>query len=123
MLQHSYRTAGFIKPCLPSPAKAPPAGADWLHEIKHDGFRILALRDAAGVRLITRNGYDLSKRFPMIAAAVAALPMLTLAAVTYCTAVGETVVSLKELPGDNSGFSGAKAATLPSAVRLFWTLS
>src|SRR5262252_9333296 len=33
---------GIIEPCLPSPAKAPPSGAGWLHEIKHDGFRILA---------------------------------------------------------------------------------
>jgi ATP-dependent DNA ligase len=44
----------------PSP---PPAGPDWLHEIKHDGFRILALRDAAGVRLHTRNGHDFRKRY------------------------------------------------------------
>jgi bifunctional non-homologous end joining protein LigD len=34
-----------------------------LHEIKHDRFRILARRDAKGVRLITRNGNDFSKRF------------------------------------------------------------
>jgi ATP-dependent DNA ligase len=34
-------------------AKAPPSGPDWLHEIKHDGFRILARRDANGVRLLT----------------------------------------------------------------------
>jgi len=47
---------GIIEPCLPSPAKAPPCGAGWLHEIKHDGFRILARRDSAGVRLITRAG-------------------------------------------------------------------
>ena len=45
---------GIIEPCLPSPAKAPPSGPGWLHEIKHDGFRILARRDPAGVRLITR---------------------------------------------------------------------
>jgi ATP-dependent DNA ligase len=44
---------GIIEPCLPSPAKAPPSGPGWLHEIKHDGFRILARRDSAGVRLIT----------------------------------------------------------------------
>jgi bifunctional non-homologous end joining protein LigD len=43
---------GIIEPCLPSPAKAPPSGPGWLHEIKHDGFRILARRDGAGVRLI-----------------------------------------------------------------------
>ena len=42
----------IIEPCLPSPAKAPPSGSGWLREIKHDGFRTLARRDAAGVRLI-----------------------------------------------------------------------
>jgi len=52
----SSRAAGLVEPCLPSPAKAPPSGPDWLHEIKHDSFHILALRDAAGVRLYTRNG-------------------------------------------------------------------
>jgi ATP-dependent DNA ligase len=45
MLQRSGRAVGFIEPCLPSPAKAPPSGADWLHENKYDGFRIMALRD------------------------------------------------------------------------------
>jgi hypothetical protein len=44
---------GIIVPCLPSSAKAPPSGPGWIHEIKHDGFRILARRDSAGVRLIT----------------------------------------------------------------------
>ena len=46
MLQPRHCTAGLIGPFLPSPAKAPPSGPDWLHEIKHDGFRILARRDA-----------------------------------------------------------------------------
>jgi bifunctional non-homologous end joining protein LigD len=65
----------FIEPCLPSPAKRPPDGPDWLHEIKHDGFRILARRDSAGVRLIiSRHGHDFTSRFPLAAAAVAALP-------------------------------------------------
>ena len=63
-----------FEPCLPRPAKEPPAGPGWIHEIKHDGFRIIARRDAAGVRLITRNGYDLAARFPLAAAAIAALP-------------------------------------------------
>jgi bifunctional non-homologous end joining protein LigD len=65
---------GIIEPCLPSPAKAPPSGPGWIHEIKHDGFRILARRDGAGVRLFTRNGHDFTPRFPLAAAAVAALP-------------------------------------------------
>jgi ATP-dependent DNA ligase len=64
---------GIIEPCLPSPAKAPPNGPDWIHEIKHDGFRIMARRDGAGVRLFTRNGNDFTARFPLAVAAVAAL--------------------------------------------------
>jgi bifunctional non-homologous end joining protein LigD len=66
---------GIVEPCLPSPAKAPPSGPDWLHEIKHDGFRILAPKDAAGVRLITRKGNDFSDRFPFIAMGVSKLPV------------------------------------------------
>ena len=66
---------GIIEPCQPSPAKVPPSGPGWIHEIKHDGFRILARRDSAGVRLITHAGNDFSSRFPLIAAAVAALPV------------------------------------------------
>jgi bifunctional non-homologous end joining protein LigD len=54
--------------------KIPPAGPDWIHEIKHDGFRIMARRDAAGVRLISRHGNDFTSRFPLAAAAVGALP-------------------------------------------------
>jgi ATP-dependent DNA ligase len=65
---------GIIEPCLPSPAKAPPSGPGWLHEIKHDGFRIMARRDKAGVRLITRHGNDFTSRFPVVVAAVTALP-------------------------------------------------
>ena len=38
---------GVIEPCLPLPAKVPPSGPGWLHEIKHDGFRILARRKPA----------------------------------------------------------------------------
>jgi hypothetical protein len=64
---------GFIEPCLPSPAPKPPAGAGWIHEIKLDGFRLLARRDAAGVRLLTRRGIDWTNRYPTVAAAVAAL--------------------------------------------------
>jgi hypothetical protein len=73
MLQRSGRAIGLIEPCLPSPAKAPPSGPEWLHEIKHDGFRIMALRDAAGVRLFTRGGHDFTARFPLNVAVVTAL--------------------------------------------------
>jgi hypothetical protein len=45
----------FIEPCLPSPGERPPTGPDWVHEIKHDGYRLMARRDPVGIRLITRN--------------------------------------------------------------------
>jgi len=77
---------GIIEPCLPSPAKAPPSGPGWIHEIKHDGFRILARRDSAGVRLFTRNGNDFIGRFPCIAMAVGKLP------VRSCLIDGEAIV-------------------------------
>src|SRR5215831_11298223 len=67
------RVFAFIEPCLPSPAERPPSGPGWVHEIKHDGFRLMVRRDSAGVRLITRNGHDWSDRFPLIAEAANAL--------------------------------------------------
>jgi hypothetical protein len=75
---------GIIEPCLPSPD--PPSGPGWLHEIKHDGFRIMARRDGAGVRLITRAGNDFSSRFPFIAMAISKLP------VRSCLIDGEAIV-------------------------------
>src|SRR5499427_2057771 len=63
----------FIPPCLPSPVDRPPSGPDWIHEIKHDGFRMMVRRDAAGVRLLTRNGHDWADRYPLIAEAAGAL--------------------------------------------------
>jgi bifunctional non-homologous end joining protein LigD len=64
-----------FEPCLPRPAKQPPAGPGWLHEIKHDGFRIIAHRNGNSVQLVTRKGYDFADRFPLIVDAVAALPV------------------------------------------------
>jgi bifunctional non-homologous end joining protein LigD len=75
----------FCEPCLPSAVEQPPAGSDWIHEIKHDGFRLLARRGAAGVRLFTRNGHDWTERFPLIVEALNALK------VTTCLIDGEAV--------------------------------
>jgi len=55
--------------CLPILGKAVPTGADWFHEIKYDGYRLRIERDGDRVRLITRGGYDWTKRFPWIAEA------------------------------------------------------
>jgi ATP-dependent DNA ligase len=62
--------ASFIEPCLPSPADKPPSGSNWIHEIKHDGFRLMARRDPVGIRLITRGGHDWSARYPLVVEAV-----------------------------------------------------
>jgi bifunctional non-homologous end joining protein LigD len=43
-----------------------PSGSDWLHEIKHDGFRVIARKKGAQVRLYSRPGNDLTYRFPLI---------------------------------------------------------
>ena len=42
MLRMRTRPAGFIAPCLPTKTDKLPSGSQWLHEIKHDGFRIIA---------------------------------------------------------------------------------
>ena len=58
--------SGFIEPCLPSKAERPPSGPLWVHEIKHDGYRLMVRRDGARVRCFTRNGHDWADRFPAI---------------------------------------------------------
>jgi ATP-dependent DNA ligase len=65
--------AGFIAPCLPTSAPQPPSGKEWLHEIKHDGFRVIARKDGDRVRLYSRSGNDLTDRFPLIVETLARL--------------------------------------------------
>ena len=55
-----------FEPCLPTPATAVPDSKNWIHEIKHDGYRLIVQRDGKRVRLWTRNGHDWSGRFPLI---------------------------------------------------------
>jgi hypothetical protein len=58
------RPSGFIEPCQPSKVLRPPSGPLWVHEIKHDGYRLMVRRDSARVRCFTRNGHDWADRFP-----------------------------------------------------------
>jgi bifunctional non-homologous end joining protein LigD len=44
----------------------PPSGSNWIHEIKHDGYRLMARRDPVGIRLLTKRGNDWSARFPCL---------------------------------------------------------
>ena len=63
----------------------------WIYEEKYDGWRILAVKEAGGVRLVSRNGWDHTKRFHAIAEALAALKPKTL------TLDGEVAVFYAEL--------------------------
>jgi bifunctional non-homologous end joining protein LigD len=65
MLQRTL-PAGFIAPCLPTKTDRLPSGGEWLHEIKHDGFWVIARKNGARVRLYSRHRSDLTYRFPLI---------------------------------------------------------
>jgi bifunctional non-homologous end joining protein LigD len=65
--------AGFIAPCLPTKTDKLPSGGQWLHEIKHDGFRIIARKTGTRVRLYSRPGNDFTHRFPLIVETLARL--------------------------------------------------
>jgi bifunctional non-homologous end joining protein LigD len=70
---YAHPPAGFIAPCLPTKTDKLPSGGQWLHEIKHDGFRIIARKTGAQVRLYSRPGNDLTHRFPLIVETLARL--------------------------------------------------
>ncbi len=67
----------FVPPQLATLVAAPPAGDEWLHEMKFDGYRILARLERGRVRLLSRNAKDWTARLPTIADAVARLPATT----------------------------------------------
>jgi bifunctional non-homologous end joining protein LigD len=52
--------------CMPTRGTKVPHTPDWVHEIKYDGYRLRVERNGDRVRLITRNGYDWTKRYPWI---------------------------------------------------------
>jgi bifunctional non-homologous end joining protein LigD len=77
MLLHSGMSRvsrlAFISPQLASPVDQPPEGEHWIHEIKHDGYRCQVLLERGQARVLTRNGYDWSDRYPSIAKAASIL--------------------------------------------------
>jgi bifunctional non-homologous end joining protein LigD len=58
-----------FEPCIPTRGTKVPSGPDWVHEIKHDGYRLIVQREGKRVRLFTRNGHDWSDKYPLIAEA------------------------------------------------------
>jgi len=63
----------FIPPQLAEETSATPDGADWLHEIKLDGYRVQARKSGSRVQLLTRKGLDWTHRMRAVADAIAAL--------------------------------------------------
>jgi bifunctional non-homologous end joining protein LigD len=102
------RPAGFIVPCAPTLRETAPSGPQWIHEIKHDGMRLIARKDGQRVRLWSRNGLDWSADLAAIAAGLRALPIDQLVidgeAVAHCA---EGLPDFHGLLGD-----GAASATL-----------
>jgi bifunctional non-homologous end joining protein LigD len=85
-----FRSDGYIPPCIPTRAYKVPAGPGWVHEIKHDGYRLQVRRDGDTVRLFTRRGHDWTDRYPAIAATAA---ILRLSRARSFTLDGEAVVT------------------------------
>jgi len=69
------KPAGFIVPAQPALVARPPTGPNWIHEVKHDGYRLIARKEADRVTLWTRHGTDFTDRLPRIAEAVPSLPV------------------------------------------------
>jgi bifunctional non-homologous end joining protein LigD len=67
----------FLEPSLALLCEKPPTGANWVHEIKYDGYRIQARINGGKVRLLTRKALDWTARFPTIAAALEGLQVKT----------------------------------------------
>jgi hypothetical protein len=63
------RSSGFIEPCQPSKVARPPSGPLWVHEIKHDGYRLMVRKDGPRVRCFTRNGHDWAEKLSRVAVA------------------------------------------------------
>jgi bifunctional non-homologous end joining protein LigD len=68
---------GFIEPALAAPTDLAPSGSRWLHEVKHDGYRLLARLHEGEVRLWSRHRTNFTTKFPQIVDAMKALPVRT----------------------------------------------
>ena len=105
-----YREPPFVPPSLATLRSDPPAGREWVHEIKFDGYRIQAQLANPQPRLLTRKGLDWTSKFPNIAAAVTALPARS--------AVLDGEVVIEDEKGVSS-FSGLQAALKANEQKRF----
>jgi bifunctional non-homologous end joining protein LigD len=68
-----------LRPMLAMPGESAFSRAGWLFELKHDGVRVIAVKDAGGVKLLARTGGDRARVYPEVARAVAHLPVASFA--------------------------------------------
>jgi ATP-dependent DNA ligase len=59
------RPPGYVEPCIPTLVAKSPEGPQWIHEIKHDGYRMIVRKRDGRVRLQTRRGGDWTERYPL----------------------------------------------------------
>src|SRR5215470_8095966 len=85
----------WIKPQLSRVVDEAPAGNDWLHEVKYDGYRMHARLDRGKIQLLTRTGLDWSRRYP------------------------RTIEALRSLPGKTAYLDGELCALRPDGVPAF----
>ena len=67
----------FVEPQLATLAGKPPSGDSWVHEVKFDGYRLLARIGGGRVKLMTRRGLDWTAKFPSVKRALEVLPVVT----------------------------------------------
>src|SRR6185436_18174357 len=96
---------------LATVVEAPPDGDEWLHEIKHDGYRIVARLGEGEVQLVSRNGKDWTKEFPQVARAVLRLPAGTVLLDGEVAAV---------LPGGATSFQALQRRAMAGAAPLVY---
>src|SRR5918993_1458456 len=101
--------SGFIEPGQAVLGAEAPSGPEWIHEIKHDGYRLIARKDGDRVRLWSRNGRDWTNNFAGIAAAIRTLPAASL--VLDGEAVAHTYEGLPDFHALRSRY-GAETATM-----------
>jgi bifunctional non-homologous end joining protein LigD len=64
----------FVPPSAPVLRSEPPTGPEWIHEVKFDGFRVQLHKDGDDATIYSRNGHDLTRRYPDLRDALISLP-------------------------------------------------